>query len=137
MDEHTLFSLLISDFYFVLDLIQILLVAFALRGSQGFLQQASECLQVLKSMSSSGYCQRMFPETLNELREWGVLSGPIDNSSALQHQDVSSFEMEPDNGLYEATFNLGDLTEGDIASADFGCMVGENDDLLIQQMLEF
>jgi hypothetical protein len=102
MDEHTLSSLLISDFYFVLDLIQILLVAFALRGSQGFLQQASECLQMLKSMSSSGYCQRMFPETLNELREWGVLSGPIDNSSALQHQDVSSFEMEPDNGLYEA-----------------------------------
>lgn len=34
-------------------------------------------------------------------------------------------------------FNLGDLTEGDIASADFGYMVGENDDLLMQQMLEF
>jgi hypothetical protein len=102
MDEHTLSSLLISDFYFVLDLIQILLVAFALRGSQGFLHQASECLQVLKSMSSSGYCQRMFPETLNELREWGVLSGQSDSSSALQNQDVSNVEMEPDNGLYEA-----------------------------------
>ncbi|KAJ5414319.1 hypothetical protein N7509_000946 [Penicillium cosmopolitanum] len=120
MDEHTLSSLLISDFYFVLDLIQILLVAFALRGSQSFLHQATNV-----------------PETLNELREWGVLSGPSDSSSAPQNQDVSGVEMEPDNGLYEAMFNLGDLTEGDIASADFGYMVGENDDLLMQQMLEF
>lgn len=106
MKEQTLSSLLISDFYFVLDLIQILLLAFALRGSQDFLHQASECLQMLKSMSLSGYCQRMFPETLGELREWGVLSGHIDKSSALQNQEISGVEMGPENGLYDAYVEL-------------------------------
>ena len=102
MKEQTLSNLLISDFYFVLDLIQILLLSFALRGSQDFLHQASECLQMLKSMSSSGYCQRMFPETLGELREWGVLSAHVDNSSALQHPDMSSAEVGTENELYDA-----------------------------------
>lgn len=101
MEERLLSSALVADFYYSLDVLQVLLVAYSLYRSEKHLNNTRRCLEVLKTMGSSGYCQKMLPEVLNQLRDWGVFSSSSENLGNFQELDTFFADMEPGNELYE------------------------------------
>jgi hypothetical protein len=101
VEDRLLSSVVVSDFYYALELIQVFLIAFALDRSEKHLNHARNCLEVLQSMESFGYCQKMLPEVLNQLKDWRVLYGEFENPTSLQEFDTSLLGMEPGNEFYE------------------------------------
>jgi hypothetical protein len=101
VEEHLLSSVLVADFYYALDLLQIFLVAYSLDGLKKHVKNAKNCLEVLKSMGSSGYCQKMIPEVFNQLKDWGILNTASETPSGFQELDVFFTDMEYGSDFYE------------------------------------
>jgi hypothetical protein len=101
MVTESTFSKLISlDFFFALDVLQVLLSALALSGGEKELANVRKCLQVLQTIGTAGYGEKMISEVIFELTQWGII--PC-NSGALysaQSGEVSVMGFDALNDSY-------------------------------------
>ena len=88
-DESLLTSLIPSEFNYVLQLIQIFLVAFARDQSDAHIAKVRTGLSILESMDDIGWTARARPEVINQLRECGVLDEGSDYANSIQ--DFTNF----------------------------------------------
>lgn len=101
-EEGLLSTILVADFYYALDTFQIFLIAHALDKQEKHVENVRKSLEVLQSMGSSGYCQNMLPEVLNQVKSWGILDGPsLDTTEPHQLETSSFMDVPSGNDLYE------------------------------------
>lgn len=94
-------SIVVSDFYYALELVQLFLIALALDPSEKHLENVRSSLGILQAMESFGFCRRMLPEVLNQLKDWGVLHGESENPTSLQDFDTSLMGFDSGYNFYE------------------------------------
>ncbi|KAJ5929001.1 hypothetical protein N7466_007957 [Penicillium verhagenii] len=72
-------KLIAMDFYYALDILHIFLASFALTADQKQFDNIYRCLKILQAMGTTGFGERMLPEVLFELIEWGIFPYQLDN----------------------------------------------------------
>lgn len=69
-------SLVMMDFFFALQVVQVILVAAALYCRQTYRKKAIRCIDILHAIATTGYPRHLLPETLFELRQVGLTKDP-------------------------------------------------------------
>jgi len=95
-------SLTPSDFNYLLELVQIFLIASAKFRDAQYLEKARKCLNVLLSMDDLGWCQKGLPETVAQLRNCGILPDTI-QQDAVSDDNVGALfaNIEPNVDMYD------------------------------------
>ena len=97
------FSRLVAlDFLFALDVLQVLLSAFALSKGDKELANVRKCLQVIQAIGTAGYGEKMISEVIFELVQWGM----IPNNSAPSHSEQSGEISVTGFDALNDTYNL-------------------------------
>ena len=119
--ERLLSSLLPSIFNYVLELVQLFLVAFAREHSEQFIQNIRACVQVFESMDNVGWTARARPEVMSQLREYGILAIQGDTEPLPIAQNFSGFSDGPQNNIdmYDLVFGT---DQGDASGLGYTSM---------------
>jgi hypothetical protein len=94
-NQGLLSSLLPSEFNYILELVQIFLIAFARDQHEEHIFKVRTCLSILNSMNDIGWTQKARPEVVNQLRESGVLDDEVDYATSAQ--EFTNFLTEAEN----------------------------------------
>lgn len=100
-EEGLLSTILVADFYYALDTFQIFLIAHALYKQEKYVENVRKSLEVLQSMGSSGYCQNMLPEVLNQVKSWGILDGLSLDTTEPHQLETCFMDVPSGDDLYE------------------------------------
>jgi hypothetical protein len=78
-------SLVMADYLFALQALQVIVAACGLYHMDGHQARAKQCLRILLAISVSGYPKHLIPETLFQLQQCGLAEGVEETSNiALQ-----------------------------------------------------
>ncbi|KAJ5923164.1 hypothetical protein N7454_008409 [Penicillium verhagenii] len=106
--------LIALDFYYALDILHIFLASFTLTADQTQFDNIYRCLKILQVMGTTGFGERMLPEVLFELIEWGIFPYQLD------HRDDGHMEVQ--QNLQNCLQDLDEsLSNGDAPSEIHDC----------------
>ncbi|KAJ5371833.1 hypothetical protein N7517_003839 [Penicillium concentricum] len=108
--ENTFSRLIALDFFFALDVLQILLSAFALSRGEKELTNVRKCLQVLQTMGTTGYGENMISEVIFELVQWGMIPNTSGPSHSEQSGEVPVTGVDALSDTYNFLFGMSDAT---------------------------
>ncbi|KAJ5395121.1 uncharacterized protein N7487_009424 [Penicillium crustosum] len=108
--ECTFSRLIALDFLFALDILQVLLSAFALSKGDKELANIRKCLQVLQTIGTAGYGEKMISEVIFELVQWGMIPSNSAPSQSEQSGEVSVTGLDTVNDTYNFLFGMSDTT---------------------------
>ncbi|KAF5559218.1 hypothetical protein FMEXI_91 [Fusarium mexicanum] len=74
-------SLVMADYLFALQALQVIVAACGLYHMDGHQARAKQCLRILLAISVSGYPKHLIPETLFQLQQCGLAEGVEDTSN--------------------------------------------------------
>ncbi|KAG5777685.1 hypothetical protein H9Q73_008642 [Fusarium xylarioides] len=74
-------SLVMADYLFALQSLQVIVAACGLYHMDGHQARAKQCLRILLAISVSGYPKHLIPETLFQLQQCGLAEGVEDTSN--------------------------------------------------------
>jgi hypothetical protein len=85
-------SLVMADYLFALQALQVIVAACGLYHMDGHQARAKQCLRILLAISVSGYPKHLIPETLFQLQQCGLAEGVEDTSNiVLQPSEPSRY----------------------------------------------
>lgn len=77
-------SLVVVDFFFALQALQVILAACELYPVGSYEDHARRCMRILLAIGASGYPKHLLPETLYELQQCGLTEGANDGTLSAQ-----------------------------------------------------
>ncbi|RBA09065.1 hypothetical protein FPRO05_07345 [Fusarium proliferatum] len=83
-------SLVMADYLFALQALQVIVAACGLYHMDGHQARAKQCLRILLAISVSGYPKHLIPETLFQLQQCGLAEGV---------EDTSNITLQPSEAL--------------------------------------
>ncbi|KAF5700197.1 hypothetical protein FGLOB1_10920 [Fusarium globosum] len=83
-------SLVMADYLFGLQALQVIVAACGLYHMDGHQARAKQCLRILLAISVSGYPKHLIPETLFQLQQCGLAEGV---------EDTSNITLQPSEAL--------------------------------------
>lgn len=90
-------SLMLFDFYFTLDLLQIFVIASSIQGREQHQGHASTCFTILQSLSARGHQRRLLPEIVFQLQNLGL---PTNSRQVLPVLEPIQFPNTCDNDSF-------------------------------------
>ncbi|KGO45884.1 hypothetical protein PEX2_038760 [Penicillium expansum] len=108
--EGTFSRLVALDFLFALDVLQVLLSAFALSKGDKELANVRKCLQVIQAIGTAGYGEKMISEVIFELVQWGMIPNNSAPSHSEQSGEISVTGFDALNDTYNFLFGTSDTT---------------------------
>lgn len=103
--DRLLSSAEVSDFHFLLELLQVFLLAYMLQKLEGSQDRVRSCMEMLQSLGSAGYCKRLLPEVLNQIKSSGIFRVSNEGSENLQLSDTSSMDGQPGSEYYDMYYS--------------------------------
>lgn len=94
-------SVIMADFYYSLELLQIFSIAYALENVDTWRENATSCLEILQDVGRAGSPKRMLPEILIQLRKLGFISGSLDDGTKHQSFDTAVLDIDSGDELYD------------------------------------
>ena len=98
-NERLLTSLIPSVFNYVLELVQLFLVALVRDKVVQYVENIRACVRVLESMDDVGWTSRARPEVMSQLRECGILVDGMRSEAATASQGFSAFLAGGENNV--------------------------------------
>lgn len=98
VNQASVSSLVLSDFFLALAVLQVILVASALFPAEDHQHHVRRCISILKAIGAHGCPKHLLPETLFELERLGIYSG-----NGGQSHDSCAEPLESLNDLPEPT----------------------------------
>ncbi|KAF9773349.1 hypothetical protein IL306_008882 [Fusarium sp. DS 682] len=87
-------SLVMADYLFALQALQVIVAACGLYHMDGHQARAKQCLRILLAISVSGYPKHLIPETLFQLQQCGLAEGVEETSNiVLQPSEPVSYSQ--------------------------------------------
>lgn len=115
-EDYLLSCVVVSDFYFALELLQVLSTAHALQVGEGIEQQIHSCVEVLKLLGSGGYCKMLLPEVIYQMTNcngfqgiFGGAENPENSSTTSQNSDP---KVQNHNMYVEFSYIIGPFVKG-------------------------
>ncbi|KAF4333078.1 hypothetical protein FBEOM_13115 [Fusarium beomiforme] len=88
-------SLVMADYLFALQALQVIVAACGLYHMDGHQARAKQCLRILLAISVSGYPKHLIPETLFQLQQCGLAEGVEETSNiVLQPSESLSYPQK-------------------------------------------
>ena len=75
--ESVVSSLVMMDFFFALQVVQVILAAAAVYCPETYKGEAKRCIAILRAIATSGYPKHLLPETLFQLQRAGVFDDAL------------------------------------------------------------
>jgi hypothetical protein len=88
-------SLVITDFFFALHTLQVILAACGLYHGDVYQDRVRRCLKILLAIGVSGYPKHLLPETVFQLQQCGLVENVDDDTVSAQppesHSNIQGF----------------------------------------------
>ncbi len=102
-NNRLLSSLVMFDFYFTLDLLQIFVIASSVQEPNQHQNHARSCFGILQTLSSFGQPKRLIPECDFQLQKLGLATRNLAVCPTTEHLDIFSGSI---HGLFVDTYDM-------------------------------
>ena len=95
-------NLIMFDFYFTLDLLQIFIIASLIQGSKQHQDHSRSCFAILQSLSASGHQKLLMPEVVFQLQKLGLATATHATADPFSAFNAS----DPNYGSFIDTYDM-------------------------------